>query len=77
MLKFSPFLATSSYFLYKYHKDNEVDSTYITLKCIPILCLAFFVFANYNQSSNKAYLKRILLGLVLSAIADAVICFQE
>ncbi|CAF0826782.1 unnamed protein product [Brachionus calyciflorus] len=76
--KFFPFFLSSSFFLIIYpRRYTQPNSIYIIFKCIPILSLALFVLFNLKKTENPDYLIRIFFGLVISAIADAVICSEK
>lgn len=77
VIKITPFLVTSSLFLLKYPRYVQINNIYVIFKCAPILSLIFFVFQNLKTSPKSEYSKRILNGLVLSGIADALICYKK
>ncbi|RNA19917.1 lysoplasmalogenase TMEM86A [Brachionus plicatilis] len=77
VIKITPFLVTSSLFLLKYPRYVQINNIYVIFKCAPILSLIFFVFQNLKTSPRSDYSKRILTGLVLSGIADALICYKK
>ncbi len=58
---------------------NESNLIYISLKVSPILSLIIFILTHNGLKFSKeySYSRRILYGLVLSLIADILICIER
>ncbi len=71
--KLLPFLVSSTVFLVKYAGKPNIDTTYLVLKCLPLISLCIFVFLNDGVKQSKVYSRLILCGLAISALADVLI----
>ena len=76
--KLVPFFKTVAVFFVLFGEDSYLNSIfYCIIKCLPIVSLMFFVLLHgMNFTEAYAYSRKILLGLVFSAIGDAFLVWK-
>ena len=76
--KLVPFFKTVAIFFVLFGEDSYLNSFfYCVIKCLPIGSLIFFVLLHgMNFTEAYAYSRKILLGLIFSAIGDAFLVWK-
>ena len=77
--KLVPFFKTVTIFFVLFAEDSKLDSyIYCIFKCLPIASLMIFVLLHgMNFSEAYAYSRKILIGLVFSALGDTCLVFKN
>ena len=77
--KLVPFFKTVTIFFVLFGEDSKLDSLiYCVFKCLPIFSLMIFVLLHgMNFSEAYAYSRKILIGLVFSALGDACLVWKN
>ncbi|KAM4704502.1 lysoplasmalogenase TMEM86B [Rhinophrynus dorsalis] len=76
--KLLPFLMTCSNYFVLWLPLSEPSIFSAFIKCLPILCLGFFVITHsISQGKFSPYARKILLGLMFSAAGDVCLVWTD
>lgn len=77
--KLVPFFKTVTIFFVLFGEDSKLESFfYCAFKCLPIVSLIFFVLLHgMSFSEYYAYSRKILAGLIFSALGDACLVWKN
>ncbi|XP_078387986.1 lysoplasmalogenase TMEM86A-like isoform X1 [Cetorhinus maximus] len=76
--KLIPFLKTSCIYFVLWLPTSNPSWFSALIKCLPVLCLAFFVLAHgVGLRAFPSYSKKILIGLLFSALGDVFLTWGD
>ncbi|XP_078064402.1 lysoplasmalogenase TMEM86A-like isoform X2 [Mustelus asterias] len=76
--KLIPFLKTFCIYFVLWLPTSEPSWFSALIKCLPVLCLAFFVLAHgYSTGQYPSYSRKVLTGLLFSALGDVFLTWGD